>query len=129
MDSKLQRLIKRIEASVPNQQDVSAAMERQLGRMRIRTLAGRDVNGFPFQRKKDGSPSTLNRTGTLLRSLQASANQGEQGLEGRIAVTGRAREYAPYVNAKRRFLGTSDSEKHDMVDDVRESIKDRRNQA
>jgi hypothetical protein len=129
MDAKLARMIRKIENSVPQREDLNTAMSNQLGRIRIRTLAGRDVNGFPFLRKKDGSPSTLYRTGNLLRSLQASADQGEQGLVGRITVTGRAREYAPFVNAKRRFLGASPVERTAVISDLRQGILNRRSDA
>ena len=129
MDAKLARIVRRIEAVTPRTHDVHDAMQNQMTRIKIRTLAGRDVNGFPFLRKKDGSPSTLYRTGNLLRSLQASADQGEQGLVGRITVTGRAREYAPFVNAKRRFLGASPVERTAVISDLRQGILDRRSDA
>ena len=129
MDAKLQRLINKIQASIPREEDLSIAMLNQIGRIKTRTLAGRDVNGFPFLRKKDGSPSTLTRTGLLLRSLQASLGQGERGLVGHISVTGRAREYAPFVNAKRQFLGVSQGERSAVVQDLRQSISERRSDA
>jgi hypothetical protein len=128
MNPILTKLMNRINATIPREQDVRTAMEKQLGRIKNRTLAGRDVDGFPFSPKKDGSQSTLNRTGLLLRSLQVSAGSSESGLVGRISVTGRARQYAPYVNARRRFLGTSTSEKKDVIDDLRRAIHERRSE-
>lgn len=129
MDPKLSKLIRRVQAAVPHEDDVKNAMDRQLARIKFRTLAGRDVNGFPFLRKRDGSPSYLNRTGTLLRSLQADATRTEQGLEGRVSVTGRAREYAPMVNAKRRFLGASPDDRAGVISDLKQSMNDRRTDA
>ncbi len=129
MDAKLARLIGKLQSSFPHQRDVEGAMRDQLTRIRMRTAMGRGVDGFPFLRKRDGSPSYLHKTGNLLRSLQAGAGVGGRGLEGRITVTGRAREYAPLVNAKRRFMGMTEGDKHQILSDVRESMRDRRNQA
>ena len=129
MNANLSKLIRKIEASVIRQEDVGLAMQNQLSRIKVRTSLGRDVNGFPFLRKKDGSPSYLYRTGNLLRSLQSSVEEGARGLEGRVTVTGRAREYAPIVNQARRFMGASTSDRSAMVGDMQQSIRDRRSNA
>lgn len=129
MDAKLARTIRRIENSIPGHGDLDDAMRSQMARIKFRTSLGRDVNGFPFLRKKGGSPSYLHKTGLLLRSLQAGTRAGERGLEGRITVTGRARAYAPFVNANRKFLGVSNTDKASILADVRQAIKEKRRDA
>lgn len=43
-----------------------------IDKIKTRVESGRDVNGDPFAPKKDGTPSTLNRTGALLAGIKAA---------------------------------------------------------
>ena len=43
-----------------------------IDRIKSRVESGRDVNGDPFEPKKDGTPSTLNRTGALLAGIKTA---------------------------------------------------------
>lgn len=126
MNSQLSRIINKISASVPHASDLLPAMQGQRDRIRMRALAGVDVNGFPFRPKKDGSASHLTRTGNLLRSLQATVSEDGSRVLGRVSVTGRAREYAPHVNAKRRFLGASTGDRRDVLNQLQAAMAERR---
>ncbi len=129
MSAALDKIIRKLGALHPHPSDLQPAMERQRDRIKIRALAGLDVNGFPFRPKKDGSASHLTRTGNLLRSLQADVRVGDRGMQGRVSVTGRARAYAPFVNAARRFLGASIGDRQDVISDLRSGMLERRKNA
>jgi hypothetical protein len=122
MNFDIQRLIRKIRAVVPQPEDAARAMTGQLGRITSRTLAGQDVQGDSFKPLKDGSPSNLRKTGLLQRSIKLRIN-----LDGtaEIYVDGPAAQYAPYVDAKRHFMGISDNDQHRMLADFTESINER----
>lgn len=92
--------------------------DRMRGWVLRRTEAGVDVNGRPFAPKKDGTPATLRRTGTMLASVRgASASDIRQNV-GRFShqravawaglvcdVPNTARRVYPYVVNYGKNLG------------------------
>lgn len=126
MDPRLERISRRLLAAAPQAEDLGRAMEGQASRIRLRTQMGLDVKGYPFLRKRDGSPSFLRRTGLLMSSIRPSAKAGPDGVQGSVSVIGRARTYAPFVNAKRKFMGASVEDRRAIVADLRKAIRDRR---
>ncbi len=92
MSAMVEKLVRRIKAVELRESDVLTAMQNQVSRVRIRTASGHDVSGYPFLKKRDGSPSYLFKTGNLMRSLQADAFTGDSGLLGKITVVGSARK-------------------------------------
>ncbi len=89
------------------------------GDIRRRTASGRDVSGKPFRPKRDGSRSTLQDSGRMVRSLRP------------VQVTDRGFVLAPVGKRNqrigalahqrgRRWVGASDRQ----IDEARERIAD-----
>ena len=125
MGSFSDMIARRVAAMVPKYEDAAAAMTPQMRRILERTRSGMDVQGQPFKDKKDGSRSTLSKTGLLQRSIRLRIDMSTGVPRAEICVDGPAAKYAPYVNQVRPFMGVSDSDHYRMMGDFVDSINRR----
>ena len=91
------------------------------GDVRRRTAQGRDVDGRRFARLKTGRPSTLQRTGKMVRSFQPReiSDTGFTLRPGRAETARAAIHQAGSRNLpKRRWVGVTDHQ----IDEARERI-------
>ena len=109
-------------------QAVEQAAEGLAESVRERTLAGRDVHGTRFAPKRDGSPSTLRKTGRMVQSFRP------QRVDDRSATLapGRseaARAYIHQAGARglpaRPWVGVDDRMANDARDTVRRALEKR----
>ncbi len=93
---------------------VAADMSRSI---RQRTEGGRDVAGRPFRRKKDGSRSTLQDTGAMVKSLKPR-QVTDRGFT--LKPTGRRNERIAALahQTGRRWVGASERQ----IDAAREKV-------
>ncbi|MCA9560401.1 MAG: hypothetical protein KC583_17750 [Myxococcales bacterium] len=110
------------------QADARELAEGVAARIVARTRKGIDATGERFAPLRDGSPSTLERSGRLLRSIRGRA-------QGTTAVITAGVDYASHVQeggrrggkrqAGREFMGLSDAEKAELEDAVRDTLDER----
>ena len=110
------------------QADARQLAEGVAKRIVERTRRGVDATGDRFAPLKDGSPSTLEKSGRLLRSIRGKA-------QGTTAVITAGVPYASHVQeggrrggkrqAGREFMGLSDAEKAELEDAVRDTLDER----
>lgn len=126
MSKQIERLLRRVAALRPQISDASAVAQAQVVRMKERTSNGISLDGSHFIPKKDGSPSRLYKTGRLMNGLTAAVvTLADGSVRVRVYVEGPAAAYAPFVNAKRPFMGFSDGERMVMNAEIRRNIMER----
>lgn len=123
MSNQMSRIVRRLNSISVADTAVEESLQNQLNRIKFRTAAGLDANGFPFAKKRDGTPSRLYKTGRLMRSLTFKSNSVGNGVSSKIGVSGAARGYAPDVNRTRKFLGISVFDRVEMKTDLRNSVR------
>lgn len=83
-----------------------------------RTRRGIDAKGKRFKTKVDGSPSYLEDSGRLLRSIEASSSGGKAVIEARV-------DYAQYVGKDRPFLGLTKTEERKLRKELEAEIAEK----
>lgn len=122
----LDRFIRKINAIGVDSRDVSHAADLQVANIIRRTRQGIDADGKPFKKKKDGTRSTLHRTGRLLNSLaQVTTTNFDGSISSKVVVKQPAAAYAPFVNRDRQFMGINADERESLSRAVFDSIKSR----
>lgn len=125
MGAMIDRVSRIISAMTPRFEDAHVSVNGQMQRIVSRTQMGLDAKGEPFQAKKDGSMSTLRKTGQLQSSFRMRVDVVGGVPRAEIYVAGPAAKYAPYVNKVRPFMAISDSDRHRMRADFANSIMNR----
>ncbi len=120
----LERLIRKVNALGIDPSSVSRIGDLQVANIVRRSRQGIGVDGKPFKKKKDGTRSTLHRTGRLLRSLtQATVVNVDGSISSKIVVKQPAAAYAPAVNRDRQFMGVSADEREVLARSIFDAIR------
>ena len=105
------RLSEPLATALPLRRGLAAELPRLAadlaGDIRRRTASGRDVSGKPFRPKRDGSRSTLQDTGRMVRSLRP-VQVTDRGFT--LAPTGKRNQRVGALAHQRgrRWVGASD---------------------
>ena len=91
------------------------------GDIRRRTASGRDVSGRPFRPKKDGSRSTLQDSGRMVRSLRP-VQVTDRGFV--LAPVGKRNQRIGAVSHQRgrRWVGASDAQVTEATERITEAM-------
>lgn len=99
-------------------EDAHGVAEGARDRIVQRTRQGLDVDGQPFPRREDGSPSRLEESGELLDGIVAHVDGGQ-------AVVRSTAPHSSHVEAGgRRFMGLTADEEAEVAERLHQLIAD-----
>lgn len=117
---RVQRLVEFLssEQSMTKIVDTKQLAERQLERIRARTLSGLDIDGEPFEVGKDGKPVTVASDDVFSRiEVRDNLDGGAS-----IVAPGQTGDIVAFQNSLRPFFGVSDSDTDEIAREIRHMI-------
>ena len=113
----------------PRRDDLQAALEHQVTRIKNRTAQGISVEGSPFPPAKTGG-NALHKSGAMLDAITVESIDTEGRMffadaeqEKKAAINNTGSKYVP----QRHFFGVSDQDKEQIVADIKTSVMKRVN--